>query len=727
VTGPDGRDRLLRGEGRFTADLDTRDALHAAFVRSDRAHARIISVDLSAARVSPGVVAAFAAGDLGEFGRFPAFLRYSGRDDAPLRSPGRPPLASDMVRHVGEIVAVVVADSEIAAIDGAEAVAVDYEDREPLIGLDAALAGEAIHAVAPGNVAVEVEAGDPQDVSALLAASADVVDLTVDLPRLAPAPMEPRAALARYDREAGRFILRAPHQGAPEPRRDLAAVLQTSEDRIDVLADDVGGAFGARGPAYPEHAVLLRLAERLDRPVVWRGTRLEAFTTDHPGRGTRLTGRLGLDDKGRFTALDVLYEADLGAYVTPVGAHINVHNPLQTLTGAYRIPKASALFRLVYSNATPIGPYRGAGRPDMAFLVERLVDEAARRTGIDRVALRRRNLVPRMAFPYVTATGSRYDSGDYRALLDRAAEGIDWARRRRRASALRRLGLLHGVGLSLFVEVAGGGPVTHDEVRLRVEQSADGARVVVETLAQSTGQSHGQTFRDLAARELGLDANRIDVRSVAQGLAGAGAFASRATSAVGVAVAEACRLLRAAAGGDVAAALADPAFHAALEPVTASAPNSLTFPSGCHAAEVSVDPETGLVTLLRYVAIDDAGRVLSAPVVHGQIRGGVAQGFGGAVLERMVLDPAGQVLTSSFMDYALPRAADLVAVEADVIEVPSPNNPLGVKGVGEAGTTGALGALANAVADALASVGRGPLDIPLTPARVWRALKASGR
>lgn len=727
MRGGDDRERLLRGEGRYTADLDTTGALHAVFVRSDRAHARVISVDLDAARAMPGVTGAYGAGDLGTFGVFPAFLRYAGRDGAPLRSPGRPPIAGHVVRHVGEIVAVVVADSEAAALDAAEAVAVEYDDLEPLIGLDAALAGPAIHAVAPGNLAIEVQAGDSTATEARLAASAHVVSLTVDLPRLAPAPMEPRSALARHDADTGRYLLHAPHQGAPEPRRDLAAVLQEPEDRIDVLADHVGGAFGARGPAYPEQALLLRLAKMLGRPVAWRGSRLEAFATDHPGRGTRLTGRLGLDERGRFTALDMVYEADLGAYVTPVGAHINVHNPIQTLTGAYRIPQASALFRLVFTNATPLGPYRGAGRPDMAFLVERLVDEAARRTGFDRITLRRRNLVPRTAFPYVTTSGSRYDSGDYRALLDQALEGIGWRERRARASAARRQGLLHGIGLSLFVEVAGGGPVTHDEVRLRLEPGEGGSRVVVETLAQSTGQSHAQTFRDLVAAELRVPPDRVVIRAVAQGLAGAGAFASRATSAVGVALVEACRLFREQAAGDVDMLLVDAGRSAGFAPVTASAPNSLTFPSGCHAAEVTIDPETGVVALVRYVAVDDAGRVLSAPVVHGQIRGGVAQGFGGAILERMVLDPDGQILTSSFMDYAVPRAGDLVAIEARVIEVPSPNNPLGVKGVGEAGTTGAMGAVANAVSDALASAGCPPLDIPMTPERVWKALRTAPR
>lgn len=707
--------RLVMGAGRYTADVPHADALHGAFVRSDRARARILAVETEAAAAMPGVVGVFVATDLGPFGAFPAALRYRDRAGAPLRAPARHPIAADEVRHLGEIVAVVVAATRAQAVAAADAVAVTFDDMPPVVGLDGAFATGAplVHAEVPENLAIEVEAGDAARTATALAGAAHRITLTVTLPRLAPSPMEPRSALATYDTAAGRYTLAAPHQGAPEVRRDLSTVLGVAEDAIDVVAEHVGGAFGARGPAYPEHALLLELAQRLGRPVRWEGSRLEAFLADHQGRGTRLTGTLGLAADGAAVGLDVLYEADLGAYASPVGAHINVHNPLQTLTGAYRIPLASARFRLAYTNAVPIGPYRGAGRPDIAFLIERLMDEAARQTGIDRVALRRRNLVD--AFPHTTPVGVSYDSGDYPRLLDEALEGIGWATAAARAADAAAAGLLHGIGLALFVEVAGGGPVAHDEVRLRLEPS-DLPRIVIETLAQSTGQPQDEALAAIAAEALGLEPGRIEVRAVAQGLAGSGGFASRTTATAGSAVLDACRTLLAQLGGAL------PAGAIPAVTVLGRAGPAITFPSGCHAAEVLIDPDTGVVRLSRYVAVDDVGRILSREAIDAQIHGGIAQGLGGALFERVVSDDTGQLLTASFMDYAMPRAGDLPALTTCLIEIPSPSTPLGVKGVGEAGTTGALAAVANAVNHALSEAGSGPVDMPLTPLAVWRAL-----
>lgn len=745
---------LVQGKGCYTADIEDADARFAVFVRSDHAHAAIRSIDTSAALLVPGVEAVLTGDDLGPFGNFPAFLRQPTIDGRPLVVPHRPVFARDRVRHVGELVAVVVASSHAAALEASERVEIDYDALEAISGIAAAAAPDAplIHEEAPGNCAAKVAIGDPDAVAAALAGSSRVVELTLELPRLAPAPMENRAVVAAFDAETGVYDLWTPHQGIGEIRRDLAAVLAVPGDAIRVHAGHVGGAFGARGAAYPEHAALLAAARRTGRRLRWQATRVESFLSDYHGRGTRLTGRLGLDGNGVFTAIEVRFDADLGAYLNPVGAHINVANPLQTLTGCYRIPQAAARFGLYFTNAVPIGPFRGAGRPDIAYLVERLVDEAAAQLQIDRLALRRRNLVPASAFPYITPVGAVYDSGDYRGLLEKAADAADWKGfdERRRASSKR--GYLRGIGASLFVEVAGGGPVPHDEVALRIDLEGDRPVLVIETVSKSTGQGHAESYRKIVAERLGLvpGSIRLDESPPDTRLAGAGSFASRSMAAIGEALGDACDKLSLAlrdvvagrqgesdgglrvagdtivrADGSIAARLSDVLAEASRATpaliVIGKANVASTFPSGCHIAEVEVDPETGVTRILSYVAVDDAGSIISPAIVEGQIMGGVAQGVGSVLGERIVYDEDGQLVTSSFMDYAMPRADDLPSIEVLTLACPSPQNRIGVKGVGEAGTTGAIPAVANAVIDALRARGVSHLDIPFSPRQVWRA------
>lgn len=750
---------LVRGEGCYASDFDAGDALAAVFVRSDRAHAAIRSVDAGDAREMPGVVSILTADDLGPFGAFPAFLRQQTVDGRPLVVPRRPVLASERVRHVGELVAVVVADTPAAALDAAEAVLVDYEELDVVSGIEAAAAHGAptIHDDAPGNLAAHVAIGEQARVDAALESSPTVIELTVELPRLAAAPMENRSVVAGFDEATECYEIWTPHQGAPEIRRDLASVLQVSAERIRVYSGHVGGAFGARGAAYPEHAALLAAARKLGRRLRWTSTRVESFMTDYHGRGTRLSGRLGLDAKGRFTALAVRFDADLGAYLNPVGAHINVANPLLTLTGCYRIADVAADFRLYFTNAGPIGPYRGAGRPDIAYLIERLVDEAAARLGVDRLALRKKNLVPAKAFPYKTAAGAIYDSGDYGALLQAAAEAADWKGFAKRRRAARKHGRLRGIGAALFVEVAGGGPVARDQVALRIEGGAGSPRIVVETVSKSTGQGHAESYRAIVATRLGVPYSWIELAESSPDtrLEGAGSFASRSMAAIGEALCDACdklcAILRDAVAarqgekagalhvdGDailrldasVAATLAEAIEDAARGEgpiiVTGEAPVTMTFPSGCHIAEVEIDPETGVAEILSYVAVDDAGTIISHALVEGQIMGGVAQGLGSVIGERIVYDENGQLVTSSFMDYAMPRADDVPNIAVITLGAPSPRNRLGVKGVGEAGATGSIPAVANALIDAMRGSGVDRLDMPFTPARIWRALAEAG-
>ncbi len=730
------RGRFLTGEGSYTADLAVEGAAHAAFVRSDVAHARLVEVAIGEAKALPGVLAVLVAGDLEGVRGFPSFLRYPDAEGRAFSAPPRPIFASDRVRHVGEIIAMVVAETAAMAQDAAERVRARYEDLPATTGWSTA--GETvaipIHEACPDNIVWRGVFGDPAGCRAAEEQAAHVVELTVALPRVVPNAMEPRSAVGRWNAGEGAYELWAPHQGIPEVRRDLAVALDMPASKVQVHPVDVGGGFGARGPAYPEYAAVLLAARRVGRPVRWVGTRLEGFLGEHHGRGSRLSGRLAIDAAGRFQSLSVTLDGDLGAWVTPVGAHIHVHNPLQTLTGVYRIPVASFAPTLHLTNTVPTGPYRGAGRPDIALLVERLVDEAARVTGRDRIALRRRNAIPKARFPFRTAAGSTYDSGDYQRLLARALAESDWKgfARRRRLSV--RSGLLRGIGLSLFTEVAGGGPVAADEVELSVAADDAGLELELRTVTGSSGQAHGEAFARIAEKELGTPVASFNLlgSQPSTTLAGAGSFGSRSITSAGSAVAIACRILKERLSGlgepgdgllDIVRKANDPD----LLRVRASAPVSVTFPAGCHVAEVEIDRTTGVTRVVSYVAVDDAGTVIDHDAVLGQIAGGVAQGIGEALGEIAHYDEAGQLLTSSFLDYPMPRADDLPAIRVFDEGAPSPNNPLGAKGAGEAGTTGAIGAVSNAIADALASVGRRCPDMPYSPIRVWSLVVGAPR
>ncbi len=745
--------RLLTGAGCFTNDRAPRDALHAVMVRSTRAHARV-RLDLAPAAAVPGMVRVVTGADCCAAGlrSFPASFALERPGGPQLVRPYRPALALGRVRFVGEAIACVVADSLAAALDGAEAVLVEYEDLPVVIGLDAAFApgAPAIHDEAPGNLAIELGFGDDAALDAAFARAAQVVEAAIDLPRLVPNPMEPRAVVARWDAAEGAFHVATPHQGVNAMRADLAAVFALPPERIHVERRDVGGAFGARTPAYPEHAAVMLASRLTGRTVRWTATRTEAFLTDHHGRGTRLSGRLAIDRDGRFIAIDVRYDADLGAYVSAAGAQINVGTPLLTLTGAYAIPTARARFRLGFTNAAPTGPYRGAGRPDIALLVERLADLAARASGLDPIAIRALNAVPPVDFPRRTPFGATYDRADFPALLTRARREADWdgfPARRQTAAARDRIA---GCGMALVTEVAGGA-APKDEALVRLEAHACGVRAVIETTSRSSGQNHAAAFACIVAPILGLPTDAVwlqesrpDVR-----LAGPGSFGSRTMAATGSAVAEAARLLRERllreaalrancapdeldlAGGAIhragtpIATLADIAARmgAQAEAVGVIVPRPV-FPSGCHVAEVEVDPATGQVRLTRYTAVDDAGTVLDPAGLAAQVHGAVAQGAGEVLCEGVIHDVGtGQMLTAAFTDYAMPRADDLPMIAVVEQGLPTPFNPLGVKGVGEAGTVGALCAVHAAVADALEGAGARLPAMPFFPGRVWQALR----
>ena len=728
----------LRGLGRYTLDERFDRATFAVFVRSPHAHARIVAVDVTEAARMPGVLRILTARDCGELNNFPVMDRIG----SGLAIPFRPVLADDRVRHPGEAVACVVAETQAEALDAAEAVLVDYDPLPAAVGLhDGA---PLVHPNALGNLALRHAAGNQEAVEAAMTAAALVVGTEIELPRLAPVTLEPRAAAASWDAEAGRYIVRVPHQGVNEMRRDLAAVFGLPADRFHVLSGDVGGGFGPRNIAYPEYVAVMLAARLTGRPVLWHGTRNESFLTDIQGRGVRVRGRLALDEAGRFTALSMQYDADLGAYISPVAVFANINNPLQSLTGCYAIAAAHATFRMMHTNAVPTGPYRGAGRPEMALLVERLVDVAARRLAIDPFVLRERNIIPPEAFPWTLPSGARYDSGDFARLMQTARQASDWDGFTERQAAAP--GVRFGHGMALFIEVSGGGGGP-DEATLTLSAADGRSALRFETVTASTGQSHARTFALVAGPRLGLP--EAAVSFVASdpwtGLSGAGSYASRSTIAAGSAVAAAAdalalRLRTAAALRANCApedlTLADECVCRAdgspvcriidllAEPLqeTGRFAPANAFASGCHIAEVAVDETTGAAVLTRYLAVDDAGVTIDPQAAEAQIHGGIAQGAGEVLGEEAVIEAgSGQPFAASLMDYMLPRANDFPDYRVIECNTPSPSNPLGVKGIGEAGTTGALCALTSAVADALG--GRDLPAMPFTQERLWRATR----
>ena len=744
--------RLLTGQGCYTADWNRPGQLHAAFLRADQAHAVIRSIDVAAAYAAPGVVAVLTGADAvaAGFDRGSAMMPVKGRGEA-LRVPQRPALATDRVRFVGEPVALVIATTPHLAQDGVERIAVEYEALPAVTDAAAALrpAAPVIHESVPGNLCFDFDYGDEAVTDTAFAAAAHVVRLTLTSSRVVGNPMEPKAALAQWDGDI--LDLWTSTQGMTAMRDSVAAQSGLPPERIRIRAQDVGGGFGIRGPAYPEHMAVALAARVTGRPVKWVASRAETFLSDYHGRGLVMTGALALDAAGSFLALRHEWLADQGAHPVATGPLINTLNPACMSTGCYRIPTVYGRNRLAITNTVPITAYRGAGRPDMAYIIERLVDAAARQTGIDRIELRRRNLIPPDAFPYRVPSGpvfSEYDSGDYRAGLDHALLLADWAGFPARHAEAEARGKLRGIGCALFVEPSGG-VVPKDEVAITFDP--DG-QVVLHTVVTSNGQGHETLYPEIVAGVLQIDPARVRLSAgdpEGPVLAGGGAFASRSMMSHGAAGLVAAREVVAKgmvlASDALEAAVADIEFgdgiyrvvgtdrmvelttlarDAALDTIT-GLPATRAFPSGAHVAEIEIDPETGITELANYIAVDDCGVVMNHTLLEGQILGGMFQGLGQVFGELCVYDADGQLVTGSFMDYAMPRADLLTQFNISDLCVRSPNNPLGVKGAGEAGTTGALPAAMNAVLDALSSVGVTHLDMPASAQRVWQALRSA--
>ena len=748
--------RLVTGAGRYTADWDRPGQLHAAFLRADRAHATIVALDTTAARAAPGVVAVLTAADMlaAGFSRGQAFVPFKGRGGA-IKSPASPALANGRVRFVGEPVALVVAETAHAAQDALELIAVEYDDLPAVVDGHAALEPGApvLHDAVPGNLCFDFEYGDGAATAAAFATAAHVVRLEQHSGRVVGNPMEPKAALAAWDGDV--LDLWSSSQGVTGMRDAMTGLTGLLPEHVRCHAQDVGGAFGIRGAAYPEYAALALAARQAGKPVKWVASRSETFLSDYHGRAVQMTAELALDADGRFLAIRHDWVCDIGAHPSAAGALTNTMNAALMAFGAYRIPAAYGRSRLALTNTVPITAYRGAGRPDMAYMVERVVDEAAAQTGIDRLALRRRNLIPRDAFPYPIPAApmpSAYDSADFGALLDAAVTAADWDGFEARRAEARRRGKLRGIGCALFIEPAGGVSPT-DEAMLTFEP--DGTLLLHE-VAVASGQGHETVLPEIVGRALGIDPGRITLRAGrADGpaLKGGGAFGSRTTMSLGPVGVEAAKLVvgkgLALASEALEAAEADIEYAAGEYRIAgtdrtvelaelarrnpgaldskAELPAPRAFPSGAHVAEVEIDPDTGTAELVRYVSIDDCGAVMNHTLLEGQIWGGLLQGLGQVFGEVCLYDENGQMLSGSFMDYTMPRADLVKRVTIQTVLVPSPSNQLGVKGVGEAGTVGSLPTAMNAILDALRPGGVRHLDMPASPQRVWHALHANER
>jgi aerobic carbon-monoxide dehydrogenase large subunit len=753
--------RLLTGQGRYTNDVNLPGQLHAAFRRSDRAHAVLRSVDKTAAESAPGVVAVLIGADLPHhaFHELPPIVPFPGRGGQPCLVPARPVLARERVRFVGEEVALVIADTRAAAIDAAELVDVQYEDLPVVVGFDAALAADApaLHDNIPGNVCFDFEYGDAARAAEILAQCAHVVRVTLDSPRVAPTPMEVRGFLTRYDDAADCFDVYCGHQGGAALRDCLATMLGIPADRIRVQMTDVGGAFGARSFPFPEYPLLMHAAQMLRRPIKWLSTRTEDFLTDNHGRAVALTGELGFDGDGRFQALRTEWLCDSGAYLAAAGVLTNSLNGMTIGAGVYDVRAVYGRHRQIITNTAPTNAYRGAGRPEANFIVERLADEAAAVLKADPLELRLKNVVRTEQMPYRTVTGTVYDGGDFAGLIEKVRLAADWQGFAQRQSEAARRGRQRGIGCAVFVEPSGAGVSPKDEVAI---QFAGDGSVIVYTVAASSGQGHETVFPEIVAATLGIDVDRVVLRAgdpAGPNLIGNPSIGSRS----GMSQGSACRLAAETViekGYELAAtmleaAVGDLAFqdgryvikgtdrsvslfsvveqHASDAPhpldTIAELPISRAFPNGSHVVEVELDPETGTIEVDRYTTVDDIGHVINHVLAEGQIMGGIAQGAGQVFGERCYYDPGnGQLLTASFMDYIMPRADLIQGLRLFDHAQPTSVNLLGAKGAGETGTTGALPACANAVFHALRSVGAGAFDIPATPDRVWAAIRRSG-
>ena len=767
--------RFISGHGHYTDDINRPGQLYACLRRSDRPHARIVALDTRAAAAAPGVVAIYTGADFANIGGLPCGWQIHNKDGSPMAEPKHPVLADGRVRHVGDPIAVVIAESKQQAKDAAELLAIELEDLPAVANVTDAVKPGAplLHEGATGNLCYDWHIGDKAAVDAAFAQAAHKVHLDLTNNRLIPNAMEPRAAIGDFDSSTGDYTLYTTSQNPHVIRLLMGAfVLGLPEHKLRVVAPDVGGGFGSKIYHYAEEAVVTWAAGKLKRPVKWTAERGESFMSDAHGRDHVSTAELALDKDGRFLALRTHTLANMGAYLSTFAPAVPTYLYATLLAGVYTTPAIYAEVKAVFTNTVPVDAYRGAGRPEAAFLLERLVDVVAHDTGLDRVEIRRKNFIPRDAFPYQTPVALQYDSGDYFTTLDVALKHADWAGFAQRRAAAAARGKLRGIGLSTYLEACGIAPSAvagalgaraglYEVANIRVHPTGS---VSVFTGTHSHGQGHETTLAQLVTDQLGVPFAQVDVvhGDTARIPFGMGTYGSRSLAVGGSAMVRAmdkiiakgkkiaAHLLEAdvrdiefkdgrftVAGTDKVKTIGEIALTAyvphnypiedlepGLEETAFYDPKNFTFPGGCHVCEVEIDRDTGVVRVVNFVAVDDVGRVVNPMIVEGQVQGGVAQGSGQALLENAAYDANGQLLSGSFMDYTMPRADDLPNFDVSTENTMCTHNPLGSKGCGEVGAIGSPPAVINAVVDALSEYGVRHLDMPATPAKIWAIIEA---
>jgi carbon-monoxide dehydrogenase large subunit len=771
--------RFITGSGQYTDDIDRPGQLYAHILRSPLPHARIKGMDSKAAASVDGVVAVLTGRDMAAdgVGGLPCGWGITGKGGTAMIEPGHPPLATDTVRYVGDQVAVVLAETRTIARDASELIEVDYEELPAVTGLEAATVEGAplVWSSAPGNVCFDWEIGDAGMVEEAFAKAAHVTEIDIVNSRLIPNAIEPRAAIGDYDSGKDEYTLFTTSQNPHVIRLLMGAfVLNIPEHKLRVVSPDVGGGFGSKIFHYAEEVIVTWASRRVNRPVKWTADRSESFMSDAHGRDHVTHAELALGKEGDFLGLSVRTKANLGAYLSTFGPSVPTYLYATLLAGTYRTPAIHAEVKGIFTNTVPVDAYRGAGRPEASYLLERLVDRAARETGIDAIELRRRNFIPADGFPYQTPVALEYDSGDYVACLDRALELANHGGFSARRNEARSRGRLRGIGLSTYIEACGIAPSNvagqlgaraglYEAGTIRVNPTGS---VTVLTGSHSHGQGHETTFAQLVTEALGVDIENVDIVHGDTGKIpfGMGTYGSRSMAVGGMAIMAALEKIKtkskkiaahlleaseediefengrlAVAGTDRSVGFGDVALAAyvphnypldvlepGLEETAFYDPKNFTFPAGCHVCEVEIDPDTGTVEVVSFVAADDFGRIINPMIVEGQVHGGVAQGIGQALYEQCVYDgDSGQLLTGSLMDYCLPKADHLPDFSVATNVTLCTHNVLGVKGCGEAGTIGATPAVINAVLDALAEYGVTDIALPATPERVWRAIQSA--